>query len=50
MRFDMQKMMNAEISGLEYQRGELAGYELREYVLEKWGRQCGYCGKKDTPF
>ncbi len=49
VRFDMQKMMNPEIAGVEYQRGELAGYELREYVLEKWGRQCGYCGKKDRP-
>ncbi len=49
VRFDMQKLMNAEIAGVEYQQGELAGYELREYVLEKWGRQCGYCGKKDTP-
>jgi hypothetical protein len=21
----------------------LAGYELREYLLEKWNRQCAYC-------
>ncbi len=25
----------------------LAGYELREYLLEKWGRRCAYCGKGD---
>jgi len=49
VRFDTQLMQNAEISGVEYQQGELAGYEIREYLLEKWGRLCVYCGKKDTP-
>jgi 5-methylcytosine-specific restriction endonuclease McrA len=49
VRFDMQKMANPEISGLEYQQGELFGYEVREYLLEKWGRKCVYCDKKDTP-
>lgn len=39
---------NPEISGIEYQQGTLAGYETREYLLEKWGRECAYCGKKDT--
>ena len=29
--------------------GTLAGYEVREYLLEKWGRQCAYCGAKDMP-
>lgn len=47
--FDMQALKNPEINGVEYQRGELLGYELRQYLLEKWGRQCCYCGKKDTP-
>ena len=27
----------------------LAGYELREYLLEKWNRQCAYCCKRDIP-
>ena len=36
VRFDLQKMANPEISGAEYQRGELRGYEVREYLLEKW--------------
>lgn len=49
VRFDMQLMQNAEISGVEYQQGELAGYEVREYLLEKFNRQCAYCGAKDTP-
>jgi 5-methylcytosine-specific restriction endonuclease McrA len=49
VRFDTQKMQNPDISGVEYQQGELAGYEVREYLLEKWGRTCAYCGAKDTP-
>lgn len=49
VRFDMQKMENPEISGTEYQQGELLGYEVREYLLEKWGRKCAYCGKTDVP-
>lgn len=36
-------------NSLEYQQGELAGYEVREYLLEKWQRTCAYCGKKDVP-
>jgi 5-methylcytosine-specific restriction endonuclease McrA len=47
--FDTQLMQNAEISGLAYQQGALAGYEVREYLLAKWGRTCAYCGKTDTP-
>ncbi len=49
VKFDMQLMQNPEISGVEYQQGELAGYEVREYLLEKWGRQCAYCDAKDVP-
>lgn len=49
VKFDFQKMENPEISGVEYQQGTLAGYEAREYLLEKWGRKCAYCGAKDIP-
>jgi 5-methylcytosine-specific restriction endonuclease McrA len=49
VRFDTQKMENPEISGVEYQQGELLGYEVREYLLEKWGRRCTYCGKDGVP-
>lgn len=38
VRFDLQQLQNPEISGVEYQQGTLAGYEAREYLLEKWGR------------
>ena len=43
VKFDMQQMDNPEIAGGEYQQGTLYGYEVREYLLEKWGRQCAYC-------
>ncbi len=43
VRFDTQAMVNPEISGIEYQQGELQGYEVREYLLEKFGRKCVYC-------
>jgi len=49
VRFDMQLMQDAEISGVEYQQGELQGYEVREYLLEKWGRKCAYCDKNGVP-
>jgi hypothetical protein len=49
VRFDTQLMENAEVSGVAYQQGELAGYEVREYLLEKWGRKCAYCGKTNVP-
>jgi 5-methylcytosine-specific restriction endonuclease McrA len=43
VRFDMQQLVNPEISSIEYQQGTLAGYECREYLLEKWNRKCSYC-------
>lgn len=49
VKFDTQAMVDPEISGTEYQQGELAGYEVREYLLEKWHRTCAYCGAKDVP-
>lgn len=49
VRFDMQLMQNPKISGVEYQQGELQGYEVREYLLEKWGRKCAYCDAKNVP-
>lgn len=49
VRFDTQQMDNPQISGVEYQQGTLAGYEVREYLLEKWGLECAYCGETDAP-
>ena len=45
----MQLMRHPDIQGQEYQQGTLTGYETREYLLEKWSRQCAYCGVKDVP-
>ena len=50
VKFDLQVLENPDITGIAYQQGTLAGYEIREYLLEKWHRTCAYCGKRDTPF
>lgn len=53
VRFDMQKMQaqadGNDIAGSEYQQGALFGYEVKEYLLEKFNRTCAYCDAKDTP-
>ena len=49
VRFDTQLLENPEIAGTAYQRGELAGYEVREYVLEKFQRRCAYCHAENVP-
>ncbi|MCJ8279419.1 MAG: RNA-guided endonuclease IscB [Rivularia sp. ALOHA_DT_140] len=49
VKFDTQLMQDSEVKSVEYQQGELQGYEVREYLLEKWGRKCAYCGKQHVP-
>lgn len=49
VRFDLQQLENPEISGVEYQQGELLGYEVREYLLNKWDRKCAYCDAENIP-
>jgi len=49
VKFDTQLMEKPEISGVAYQQGTLVGYEVREYLLEKWNRECAYCGNRDLP-
>jgi 5-methylcytosine-specific restriction endonuclease McrA len=49
VRFDTQAIVNPEICGVEYQQGELLGYEIREYLLEKWQRTCTYCRATGVP-
>jgi len=46
VRFDTQKMEKPDIKGMEYQRGTLAGYELKQYLLYKFHHRCSYCNKK----
>jgi 5-methylcytosine-specific restriction endonuclease McrA len=48
-RFETQLMQHAEISGVECQQRKLAGYEVREYLLDKWERTCAYCGTRAVP-
>jgi 5-methylcytosine-specific restriction endonuclease McrA len=49
VKFDLQAMEKPEISGVEYQQGTLFGYEIRQYLLDKWDRACSYCGSKEVP-
>ncbi|WP_229703978.1 RNA-guided endonuclease IscB [Caldalkalibacillus thermarum] len=49
-RFDTQKLQNPEIKGIEYQQGTLFGYEVKEYLLDKFGRRCVYCDVENVPF
>ena len=42
--FPTAAFQNPEISGVEYQQGALFGYEVREYLLERYSRKCVYCG------
>ena len=49
VRFDFQQLEKPEISGLEYQQGELLGYEIREYLLNKWDTKCTYCKTENIP-
>ena len=49
VRFDLQQLEKPEISGIEYQQGELLGYEVREYLLNKWERKCTYCKAENIP-
>jgi 5-methylcytosine-specific restriction endonuclease McrA len=48
-RFDTQALQNPEIAGIAYQHGTLAGYELKEYLLLKWGHSCAYCQQTGVP-
>jgi 5-methylcytosine-specific restriction endonuclease McrA len=50
VRFDTQLLEHPEVSGVEYQHGELAGWEVRAYLLLKYAYRCAYCGKTEMPF
>jgi 5-methylcytosine-specific restriction endonuclease McrA len=50
VHFDSQALQNPEVSGVEYQRGTLFGWELRAYLLVKFGYRCAYCGRTNTAF
>jgi hypothetical protein len=50
VKFDLALIQKPELSGVEYQRGELFGWEVRSYLLEKFGHRCAYYGRGETPF
>jgi hypothetical protein len=50
VKFDLALLQHPELTGVEYQRGELFGWEVRSYLLEKFGRQCAYCHSSHVPF
>jgi 5-methylcytosine-specific restriction endonuclease McrA len=50
VRFDTQLLQNQEIDGVQYQHGELAGWEVRAYLLIKSEYRCAYRGKTNVPF
>ena len=44
-KFDMQKLENPDIKGVDYQRGKMFGYaDKKAYLLEREQRCCIYCG------
>ncbi|MDD3581421.1 MAG: RNA-guided endonuclease IscB, partial [Desulfobacca sp.] len=49
--FDIQKIKNPDIEGVQYQQGDQAGFwNVREYVLCRDGHQCQHCkGKSKDP-
>ncbi len=50
LKFDTQLLQDPNIQGVEYQQGTLQGYEVKEYLLEKYARTCAYCqGASDDP-
>jgi N6-L-threonylcarbamoyladenine synthase len=51
-KFDIQKIMNPEIEGKEYQEGPCKGFDnVNKYVLHRDNHTCQHCGKsKDVKF
>jgi 5-methylcytosine-specific restriction endonuclease McrA len=49
-KFDTHLLHHPEVAGVAYQRGELFGWEIRAYVLEKFRHRCAYCHTEKGPF
>lgn len=50
VKFDTQLLQDREVTGVTYQHGVLFGWEVRAYVLEKFGHRCAYCHTDQGPF
>jgi 5-methylcytosine-specific restriction endonuclease McrA len=48
VRFDIAQLRAHEERDQVWQRGQLARFERWEYLLEKWGRRCAYCGAAEV--
>ena len=46
VRFDTQLLDDPDIEAEQYQHGTLYGYEIKEYLLDKYQHTCQYCGGK----
>lgn len=47
-KFDAQKMQNCDIKGVEYQQGQMQGYDnLRAFILQRDNYTCQICNKKE---
>ena len=44
-KFDMQKINNPGIEGIEYQYGTLYQWQIKNYLLAKYNGKCAYCDK-----
>jgi len=50
VKFDLHSIQNGgQLYGTQYQQGTLQGYNVREYLLEKFQRACIYCGITNVP-
>jgi len=50
VKFDLHSIQNGtQLYGTQYQQGTLQGYNVREYLLEKFQRACVYCGVTNVP-
>ncbi len=50
-QFDAQKLQNVDISGVEYQQGQMQGYDnLRAFVLARDSYTCQICKQKEGVF
>ena len=44
-KFDMQKIVNPNIHGVEYQHGTLYKWQIKNYLLSKYNGTCAYCDR-----
>jgi len=49
VRVDTELSENPEISGVDYRQGTRAGDEVREFLLERWGRTSDSCDALNVP-